>query len=64
MVTINRRARLYLGTGFIPLPIEVLGLGVPDLCDPLWFGGNTLGNPNLRYVYIFEPRADLETNTK
>lgn len=39
---------LYLGTDFIPLPIEVFGFGVPDLCEPLWFGGNTRGSPNLR----------------
>jgi hypothetical protein len=27
--------RSYLGAGFIPLPMEVLGLGVPDRWDPL-----------------------------
>lgn len=52
--------RVYLGAGFMPLPMEVLGLGVPERCEPLWFGGNTRGSPNLRYVYMFEPSADLE----
>lgn len=54
----------YLGTGFMPLPIEVFGLGVPERCDPLWFGGNTRGSPNFRYVYILEPSADLVTKYK
>lgn len=45
---IQKPSKYDLGTDFIPLPIEVFGFGVPDLCEPLWFGGNTRGSPNLR----------------
>lgn len=34
--------------------------GVVDRFEPLWFGGKTRGNPNLRYVYMFDPNADLQ----
>lgn len=54
----------YLGAGFMPLPMEVFGLGVPERCEPLWFGGKTRGRPNFRYVYMFDPRADLWTKIK
>lgn len=33
------------------------GPGRCERCEPL--GGNTLGNPNLRYVYILEPNGDF-----
>lgn len=39
--------------------LRVKCCGVPERFDPFWFGGKTRGRPNFKYVYIFDPKADL-----
>lgn len=40
--------------------IRELGGPAPPFTVPLAFGGNTRGRPNFRYVYMLEPKGDLE----